>query len=136
MKEGKAVIAITKEGQWAGFSYMEVWASGEFVSQSGLIVAPQYRHLHVAKHIKEKVFELSRGKYPGAKIFSITTGLAIMKMNAELGFAPVTFNELPGEQTFWEGCKSCVHYDILQAQRCKNCLCTAMLFIPENVAHH
>ncbi|HEY4832045.1 MAG TPA: hypothetical protein VIH61_05735, partial [Waddliaceae bacterium] len=114
MRGGKAVVAITKDGQWAGFSYIEIWSKGEFVSNSGLIVAPCYRSLGVAKGIKEKIFLLSRLKYPNAKIFSITTGVAIMKMNAGLGFEPVTFNEITKEPRFWEGCKSCINYDILR----------------------
>jgi GNAT superfamily N-acetyltransferase len=130
MLEGKAVVAVTKEGQWAGFSYIEIWNNGEFVSNSGLIVAPVYRSLGVAKRIKEKIFRLSRHKYPHAKIFSITTGLAIMKMNAALGFEPVTFNEITKEPRFWEGCRSCINYDILRRKQCKNCLCTAMLYAP------
>jgi hypothetical protein len=130
MREGKAVVAVTKDYKWVGFSYLEIWSNGEFVSNSGLIVAPSYRLSGVAKKIKNKIFKLSRSKYPNANIFSITTGLAIMKMNAELGFEPVTFNEITREKGFWEGCKSCVNYDILQRKQCRNCLCTAMLFIP------
>lgn len=130
MRQGKAVVAITSNGQWAGFSYMETWASGAFISHSGLIVAPAFRHLHVAKHIKQKIFSLSREKYPNARIFSITTGLAIMKLNAALGFETVTFNELPHDPSFWEGCKSCIHYPLLQQQNCSNCLCTSMLYTP------
>lgn len=130
MKEGKAVIALTKNNEWVGFSYIEVWASGEFVSNSGLIVTPAYRGLGVAKTIKEKIFELSRKLFPQAKVFSITTGLAIMKMNAGLGFEPVTFNEITHERKFWNGCKSCVNYDILKGKHCRNCLCTAMLYVP------
>lgn len=130
MKDGKAVIALTKDNKWVGFSYIEVWSNGEFVSNSGLIVAPVYRGEGIAGLIKNKVFELSRKKYPGVKIFSITTGLAIMKMNAKLGFETVTFNEITGEKEFWQGCKSCVNYSILQNKHCKNCLCTAMLFDP------
>lgn len=130
MKEGKAVIAVTENKEWVGFSYIEVWASGEFVSNSGLIVSPGYRGEGTARRIKEKIFALSREKYPGAKIFSITTGLAIIRMNASLGFDTVTFNELPKERAFWQGCKSCVNYDILQRKGYKNCLCTAMLFEP------
>jgi len=42
MKEGKAVIAVTKNNEWAGFAYIGVWAKGEFVSNSGLVVAPAY----------------------------------------------------------------------------------------------
>jgi hypothetical protein len=130
MEEGKAVIAVTKEGQWAGFSYIEVWANGEFVSNSGLIVSPVYRQGGLASAIKRRTFSLSRKKYPGAKVFSITTGLAIMKMNARLGFQPVTFTEIPQEKKFWNGCRSCVNYTILKNKDCKNCLCTAMLFTP------
>jgi hypothetical protein len=130
MRDGKAVVALTKDGQWAGFSYIEIWSNGEFVSNSGLIVASAYRALGVAKAIKDRIFSLSREKYPHAKIFSITTGLAIMKMNARLGFEPVTFNEITHEPAFWEGCKSCCNYDILLGKQCKNCLCTAMLYTP------
>jgi hypothetical protein len=130
MREGKAVVAVTNDNKWAGFSYFEIWSNGEYVSNSGLIVAPSYRLSGIAKKIKNKIFELSRSRYPNANIFSITTGLAIMKMNAELGFEPVTFNEITKEPGFWEGCKSCVNYDILQQKRCKNCLCMAMLYIP------
>ncbi len=131
MQEGKAVIALTTDGQWVGFSYIEIWAKGEFVSNSGLIVNPAYRERGVAKAIKEKIFQLSREKYPAAKIFSITTSMAIMKMNTSFGFEPVTFENIPREDAFWQGCESCVNYDILKGKQCKNCLCTAMLFIPD-----
>lgn len=131
MQEGKAVIALTTDGQWVGFSYIEIWARGEFVSNSGLIVNPAYRERGVAKAIKEKIFQLSREKYPAAKIFSITTSMAIMKMNTGFGFEPVTFENIPREEAFWLGCKSCVNYDILKGKQCKNCLCTAMLFTPD-----
>ncbi len=130
MKEGKAVIAVTKNNLWVGFSYIEVWSNGEFVSNSGLIVAPAFRGNGVARLIKQKIFKLSQQKYPGSKIFSITTGLAIMKMNAKLGFDTVTFNEITHQKEFWQGCKSCINYSILKGKQCKNCLCTAMLFTP------
>jgi hypothetical protein len=130
MREGKAVIAVTPQGEWVGFSYIEVWSKGEFVSNSGLIVKPHYRNQGVAKTIKEKIFKLSRKKYPEAKIFSITTSMAMMKLNRKLGFEPVTFEGIAQEEEFWQGCKSCVNYDILQAKKCKICLCTAMLFSP------
>lgn len=130
MAEGRAVIALTEDKEWVGFSYLELWGNGEFISNSGLIVSPKYRNQGVAKLIKEKIFELSRALYPDAKVFSITTGLAIMKMNAALGFEPVTFSEITREEKFWEGCKSCVNYDILKGKKCKNCLCTAMLYTP------
>lgn len=130
MREGKAIIAVTAGGEWAGFSYIEVWSRGEFVSNSGLIVSPAFRRSGVAASIKQRIFELSREMFPAAKIFSITTGLAIMKMNARLGFEPVTFNEITHDTKFWEGCSSCVNYDILTGKKCKNCLCTAMLYTP------
>ncbi len=130
MREGKAVIAVCDDGSWAGFSYIEVWANGEFVSNSGLIVSPRFRQKGVAAAIKKKIFRLSRKKYPDARIFSITTGLAIMKMNARLGFEPVTYSEITTEKKFWQGCRSCVNYNILSGKNYSNCLCTAMLFNP------
>lgn len=130
IQEGKAVIAVIKNDTWVGFSYIEVWGNGEFVSNSGLIVSPAYRGMGVASVIKKRIFELSRLLYPSSKIFSITTGLAIMKMNARLGFETVTFNEITQEKEFWQGCKSCVNYSILQDKNCKNCLCTAMVYTP------
>lgn len=130
LSSGKAVIAVAESGKWAGFSYIEVWANGEFVSNSGLIVAPEFRKGGVAKAIKKKIFSLGRKLFPAAKIFSITTGLAIMKMNARLKFETVTFNELPHETAFWQGCRSCVNFDILKRKNYKNCLCTAMVFNP------
>lgn len=133
MKEGKAVIALTSENEWVGFSYIEVWQNREFISNSGLIVSPDFRKCGIAKTIKGKIFELSRMRFPNARIFSITTGLAVMKMNTNLGFETVTFNEITKEKKFWEGCKSCVNYQTLKSKDCKNCFCTAMLFTPESV---
>lgn len=130
MLEGKAVIALYKDGTWAGFCYIETWSHGDFVANSGLIVAPQYRKVGLAKAIKQKIFELSRTKYPDAKLFGLTTGLAVMKINSELGYEPVTYSELTQDEDFWKGCKSCVNYDILTMKERKNCMCTAMLFDP------
>ncbi len=79
---------------------------------------------------KEKVFALSRQKYPHAKIFGLTTGLAVMKINSDLGYEPVTYSELTNDEEFWKGCQSCVNYDILMSKGRKNCMCTAMLFDP------
>jgi hypothetical protein len=128
MLEGKAIIAFSADNQWAGFCYIETWQSGEYVANSGLIVAPAYRKEGVARLIKEKVFELSRSKYPQSKIFGLTTGLAVMKINSELGYEPVTYSELTNDAAFWDGCKSCVNYSILTSKAFKNCLCTAMLY--------
>ena len=137
MLEGKAVIALHKDGTWAGFCYIETWSHGDFVANSGLIVAPQYRKAGLAKAIKHKIFELSRTKYPEAKLFGLTTGLAVMKINSELGYEPVTYSELTQDEEFWKGCKSCVNYDILTMKDRKNCMCTAMLFDPaEKIKEH
>ncbi len=131
MDEGKAVIATTPDGEWVGFCYIETW-EGEYVANSGLIVAPAFRKSGVAKNIKQRVFDLSREKYPEAKIFGLTTGLAVMKINSDLGYEPVTYSELTQDEKFWAGCKSCVNYDILMSKERKNCLCTAMLYDPKD----
>lgn len=130
MEEGKAVIAITKDGTWVGFCYIEAWEHEKYVANSGLIVSPPFRKTGVATEIKRKVFELSRKKYPDAKIFGLTTGLAVMKINSDLGYEPVTYSELTTDEEFWKGCRSCVNFEILIAKGRKNCMCTAMLFDP------
>jgi len=130
IEEGKAVIAVTPQGEWVGFCYIETWGHGEYVANSGLIVAPAYRKSGVAKAIKQKIFQLSREKYPQAKLFGLTTGLAVMKINSELGYEPVTYSELTQDEAFWAGCKSCVNYEILMSKNRKNCMCTAMLYDP------
>ncbi|MEO6327661.1 MAG: GNAT family N-acetyltransferase [Ginsengibacter sp.] len=131
INEGKAVIALTPDGGWVGFCYIETW-EGEYVANSGLIVAPEYRKTGVAKAIKRKIFELSREKYPDAKLFGLTTGLAVMKINSDLGYEPVTYSELTQDEKFWAGCKSCINYDILMSKERKNCMCTAMLYDPKD----
>lgn len=130
MEEGKAVIALTKDGTWVGFCYIEAWEHEKYVANSGLIVSPPFRKTGVATEIKRKVFELSRKKYPEAKIFGLTTGLAVMKINSDLGYEPVTYNQLTTDEEFWKGCKSCVNYEILMSKNRQNCMCTAMLFDP------
>jgi hypothetical protein len=132
MQEGKAVIAFAADGAWAGFCYIECWGHGEYVANSGLIVAPAYRKGGLARLIKQHIFQLSRKKYPDAKIFGLTTGLAVMKINSELGYEPVTYSELTDDEAFWHGCKSCVNYDILMSKERKNCMCTAMLYDPKD----
>lgn len=130
MDEGKAVIALTTAGDWVGFCYIEAWGHEKFVANSGLIVNPAFRGHGVAKSIKEKIFELSRKKYPDAKIFGLTTGLAVMKINSDLGYEPVTYSELTDDEEFWKGCQSCVNFDVLTSKKRTNCLCTAMLYDP------
>jgi GNAT superfamily N-acetyltransferase len=129
--EGKAVIALAGNGDWAGFSYIESWSDGEFVSNSGLIVNPVYRGAGVATAIKQEIFALSRKKYPGAKIFSITTCAAVMKMNHKFGFQPVTYGEITRDEKFWDQCRHCVNHSILESQGRGRCLCTAMMFYPQ-----
>ena len=130
MEEGKAVIALTQSGEWVGFCYIETWSHGAFVANSGLIVSPAYRKSGVAKKIKENIFQLSRQLFPDSKIFGLTTGLAVMKINSDLGYEPVTYSELTQDEEFWAGCKSCVNFDILMSKERKNCMCTAMLYDP------
>ena len=132
MNEGKSVIALSKDGSWVGFCYIETWSHGAFVANSGLIVSPAFRKGGVAKSIKEKVFQLSRQLFPDAKIFGLTTGLAVMKINSDLGYEPVTYSELTQDEEFWAGCKSCVNFDILTSKERKNCMCTAMLYDPKD----
>ncbi|EPH10981.1 N-acetyltransferase [Myroides odoratimimus] len=132
MVEGKAVIALHIDGTWAGFCYIETWSHGDYVANSGLIVNPIFRKEGLAKAIKKCVFELSRKKYPKAKIFGLTTGFAVMKINSDLGYEPVPYSELTQDEMFWKGCESCVNFQILQSKEKKNCLCTAMLWNPED----
>ncbi len=132
MREGKAVIAFTLDDIWAGFCYIETWSHGEYVANSGLIVAPAFRKSGLAKNIKKKIFDLSQKLYPGAKLFGLTTGLAVMKINSDLGYEPVTYSELTQDEAFWAGCKSCVNYEILMSKERKNCMCTAMLYDPKD----
>ncbi|TXD52879.1 MULTISPECIES: GNAT family N-acetyltransferase [unclassified Polaribacter] len=131
MENGNAVIALEND-KFAGFCYIEQWGHGKFVANSGLIVHPDFRNLGLAKQIKAVVFKHSRTKFPDAKVFSITTGLAVMKLNSDLGYKPVTFSELTDDATFWDGCKTCRNYDILTRTERKMCMCTGMLFDPKN----
>ena len=135
MLERKAVIALC-EGEFAGFSYIESWSNKEFVANSGLIVADKFRGLGLATRIKRRIFKLSREKYPDAKIFSLTTGAAVMKMNFELGYRPVTFDQLTTDPAFWKGCESCVNFDILQRNGGHKCLCVGLLYDPTETQYH
>jgi N-acetylglutamate synthase-like GNAT family acetyltransferase len=131
MENGNAVIALAGD-QFAGFCYIEAWSHSKFVANSGLIVHPDYRKQGLAKKIKKVVFDHSKTKFPDSKIFSITTGLAVMKMNSELGYKPVTFSELTDDQSFWKGCQTCKNFDVLTRTEQKMCLCTGMLYDPYN----
>ena len=130
LSEGKAIIALDGD-KFAGFCYIESWGDEKYVANSGLIVHWEYRGHGLARRIKHKAFELSRKKFPNAKLFGLTTGLAVMKINSKLGYRPVTFSELTDDDQFWKGCQSCVNYDILVRMNRTKCLCTGMLYDPE-----
>ena len=130
MMAGKAVIAVSEDGRFAGFSYIETWGGKQYVANSGLIVAHAFRGIGLAMRIKTRIFQLSRELFPNAKIFSITTGAAVMKMNYELGFRPVTFAALTDDPEFWKGCLGCRNYAILESNEHKMCLCTGLLYDP------
>ena len=130
MAAGKAVIAISEDGEFAGFSYIETWGGKQYVANSGLIVAHSFRGIGLAMRIKRRIFQHSREMFPDAKIFSITTGAAVMKMNYELGFRPVTFAALTDDPEFWKGCQGCRNYQILESNEYRMCLCTGLLYDP------
>ena len=126
LENGNAIIALDGD-QFVGFCYIEIFQGKKYVSNSGLIVKDTYRKMGIAKKIKYRVFELARDKFPKARIFGITTSLAVMKINSELGYKPVTYSELTQDEEFWKGCQSCPNYDILMRNDKKMCLCTGML---------
>ena len=133
INQGKAIIALNRE-EFVGFCYIESWGHEKFVANSGLIVKPSYRGMGVAKRIKKAAFDLSRKKFPHAKLFGLTTGEQVMRINTELGYVPVTFAKLTDDEQFWAGCKSCVNYDILLRTNMTKCLCTGMVYDPEVAA--
>ena len=130
MREAKAVIALAGD-RFAGFSYIETWGNRQYVTTSGLIVHPDFRGQGVARRIKDMTFTLARTRWPHAKIFSLTSGAAVMAMNTRLGYQPVTFADLTDDEAFWRGCEGCINVDVLQRTGRKYCICTAMLYDPE-----
>lgn len=130
MREAKAVIALDGD-KFAGFSYIETWGNKQYVTTSGLIVHPDYRGLGLSKRIKNLTFTLARVRWPHAKIFSLTSGSAVMKMNTQLGYHPVTFNDLTDDESFWRGCEGCINVDVLHRTNRRYCICTAMLYDPD-----
>ena len=130
MREAKAVIALSVD-RFAGFSYIETWGNKQYVTTSGLIVHPDFRGLGVARRIKDLTFTLARTRWPHAKIFSLTSGAAVMAMNTRLGYQPVTFADLTDDEAFWRGCEGCINFDVLQRTNRRYCICTAMLYDPE-----
>ena len=130
IREAKAVIALDGD-RFAGFSYIETWQDKKYVNTSGLIVHPDYRGRGLAKRIKDMTFTLARIRWPHAKIFSLTSGAAVMAMNTQLGYKPVTFADLTQDEAFWKGCEGCVNVDILHRTERKYCICTGMLYDPQ-----
>lgn len=130
MKETKAVIALCGD-RLAGFSYIETWGNKHYVTTSGLIVHPDFRGLGVSKRIKDMTFTLARTRWPKAKIFSLTSGSAVMRMNTQLGYIPVTFADLTDDDAFWRGCDGCVNVDVLKRTDRRYCICTGMLYDPD-----
>ncbi len=129
MKEGKAIIALAGE-EFAGFCYIESWGNKQYVANSGLIVREKFRGHGLARRIKKRAFKLSREKWPDAKLFGLTSGGAVMKINTELGYVPVPFSELTDDEAFWKGCQGCVNHDVLLRTDRRYCICTAMLYDP------
>ena len=129
MREGKVIIALAGE-EFAGFSYIESWGNKQYVATSGLIVVDKFRNHGLARRIKHAAFQLARLRWPKAKLFSLTSGSAVMKMNTELGYFPVTFADLTDDESFWRGCHGCVNHDVLLRTQRRYCICTAMLFDP------
>ncbi len=129
MREAKAVIALQGD-TFAGFSYIETWGNKKYVTTSGLIVHPDFRGLGLSKRIKDLTFTLARTRWPHAKIFSLTSGAAVMRMNTQLGYKPVTFADLTDDEAFWRGCEGCINVDVLHRTGRKYCICTAMLYDP------
>ena len=131
MREGKAVIALAgEEKEFAGFCYIESWGNKQYVANSGLIVVDKFRRRGLAKRIKKTAFELSRKMWPDAKLFGLTSGGAVMRINTELGYVPVPFAELTDDEAFWKGCEGCINHDILERTGRRYCICTAMLYDP------
>lgn len=133
--EGKSIVAFDGE-TLIGFCYIESWQGEKYVANSGLITHPNYRSLGLGKQIKSAAFKLSKQKFPNSKLFGITTSLAVMKINSELGYKPVTFSELTDDEKFWNGCKSCSNYDVLLRANKKMCFCTGMICDLSKVNQH
>ena len=134
IKNIKSIIAID-DNLLVGFCYIESWGHKNFVATSGLIVKDEYRGQGISRKIKAQAFKLSRKKFPKAKLFSITTSIAVLKLNMEMGYKPVTLSNLTDDDAFWKGCQGCVNYPILQQTERTHCLCTGLLYDPEDKSH-
>lgn len=130
IEAGNGVIALD-EGRFAGFCYIQPWEHGLFVAHSGLIVKPAYRGRGLATQLKRKAYELTRQKYPQAKIFGLTTSPAVKDINTSLGYSTVPYCQITADINFWKGCCSCVHYGTLCRNGFESCNCSAMLLDPD-----
>jgi len=129
--QGHSVIALDAvTGDLAGFIYLETWQHNKYVANSGLVVEEKYRGKGIGRRLKEKAFELTRKLFPEAKIFDLTTSLAVIKINSRLGYEPVDYSQLTTDDDFWMECETCMYYDVLVRTKRTNCLCEAMLFDP------
>lgn len=126
IRAGQAVIAISDTGKLAGFCYVAGYDNGAYFANSALVVAHEFRGCGLSRDIKIEAYRLGKKLFPNATPITITTSAAVMKLNQELGYKAVSFADITSDEQFWEGCKGCVNYDILQRTNRKNCLCTAM----------
>ena len=55
-----------------------------------------------------------------------------MRINFELGYQPVSFSELTDDPEVLERLSNCKNYDILTRTERSMCLCTGMLYDPNN----
>ena len=129
MEEGKAVIAFTDEGAWAGFGHIGTWG-GDHVANSGLIVSREFRNGGIARRITERIRQQARESHPTARVFGHTTGLAVMKISSDPGYEPVLCSEVTQDATFRDGCKRCQDQEVLLSKERRNCMCTALLYDP------
>ena len=129
IKKGKTVIAM--DGQVvAGFCYFQNWENDKYIAHSGLIINENYRGKGLSRKIKKQIFNLSKQKFPNAKIFGLTTSKAVIKINYELGYKKVQYKQITKDDKFWEGCKSCVNYKLLSLSKRENCKCVGMVYDP------
>ena len=131
IRNGLSVVACDRfSGEFIGFIYLETWQHNKYVANSGLVVAEKFRGKGVGTKLKQKAFELSRKLFSDAKLLDLTTSLAVIKINSELGYEPVEYADLTSDDDFWMECETCMYYDVLVRTRRSNCLCEAMLYDP------
>ncbi len=130
--KGKSILALDGE-IIVGFCYFQNWENNEFIAHSGLIINENYLGRGLSKKIKKQIFNLSRQKFPKAKLFGLTTSAAVMKINYELGYQSVNYNQLTNDEDFWKGCKTCSNYQRLMQAKREKCKCTGMLMDPGKI---